>query len=86
VPNTFTPNDDETNQGFQVLAKNITDFQLLIFNRWGERIYEMTDLQDYWDGSYKGLKCQDGTYVWKLTYTDLMYNRYEMTGHINLIR
>ncbi|MFO0495715.1 MAG: gliding motility-associated C-terminal domain-containing protein [Flavobacteriia bacterium] len=86
VPNTFTPNDDENNQGFQVIAKNITDFQLLIFNRWGELIYEMTDLQDYWDGSYKGLKCQDGTYVWKLTYTDLMYYRSEMTGHVNLIR
>jgi len=86
VPNTFTPNDDEENQGFRVIASNITDFQMLIFNRWGELIFEMDDLNDYWDGTYKSLRCQDGTYTWKITYTDLMYHRYERTGHVNLIR
>lgn len=86
VPNTFTPNDDEDNQGFRVIANNITDFELLIFNRWGELIFEMDNLTDYWDGHYKGIKCQDGTYTWKITYSDLKNNRYERTGHVNLIR
>ena len=86
IPNTFTPNGDENNQGFHIVASNITNVELLIFDRWGELIFQLDDLTDYWDGSYKGLKCQDGTYTWKITYTDLMYRRYERTGHVNLIR
>jgi gliding motility-associated-like protein len=70
IPNTFTPNDDELNQGFRVVIGNIKSFELLIFNRWGELIFTMNDESDYWDGTYEGLKCQDGTYVWTIKYYD----------------
>ena len=43
-------------------------------------------MDEYWDGYYKGKMCQDGTYVWKLTYTDLSNKTYERVGHVNLIR
>jgi gliding motility-associated-like protein len=86
IPNTFTPNGDESNQGFQVVASNVIDLKLYIFNRWGELIFEMSDLSDYWDGSYKGFKCQDGTYTWKVTFFDLENKYYERTGHVNLLR
>ena len=86
VPNTFTPDDNEFNQGFRVVASNIRSFELLIFNRWGELIYTLNDLSDYWDGSYNGFVCQDGTYVWKLTYYDFKDKKYTLTGHVNLLR
>lgn len=86
VPNTFTPDDNEFNQGFRVVASNIRSFELLIFNRWGELIYTMNDLSDYWDGSYNGFMCQDGTYIWKMTYYDFKDKEYTLTGHVNLIR
>ncbi|MCE2713413.1 MAG: gliding motility-associated C-terminal domain-containing protein [Cryomorphaceae bacterium] len=86
VPNTFTPDDNEFNQGFRVVASNIRSFELLIFNRWGELIYTLNDLSDYWDGSYNGFVCQDGTYVWKLTYYDFKDKEYTLTGHVNLLR
>ena len=86
VPNTFTPNGDESNQGFHIIANNIKSFELLIFNRWGELIFKMTDIADYWDGTYKDLKCQDGTYVWKLEYYDFLNKEYNLTGHVNLLR
>lgn len=86
IPNTFTPNGDERNQGFRIYASNIQSFELLIFNRWGELIYTMDDFNDYWDGLYNGLPCQDGTYVWKIRYIDFLDNVYEQTGHINLLR
>ncbi|MEN9999263.1 MAG: hypothetical protein RI922_2253 [Bacteroidota bacterium] len=86
IPNTFTPNGDELNQGFHVVLGNIKSFELMIFNRWGELIFTMDDESDYWDGSYKGLKCQDGTYVWKIKYYDFLDKEYEQTGHINLLR
>ncbi len=86
VPNTFTPNGDETNQGFYIIAHNIKSFELLIFDRWGELIFTMTDLSDYWDGTYKDYNCQDGTYVWKLVYYDFLNKEYNLTGHVNLLR
>jgi gliding motility-associated-like protein len=86
VPNTFTPDGDEFNNGFQVIANNITSFELSIFNRWGERIYVMNNSYDYWDGSYNGLPCPDGTYTWKLTYVDFKDQSYSIAGHINLLR
>lgn len=86
IPNTFTPNDDEHNQGFRISANNIRSFELLIFDRWGELIFTMDDFDDYWDGTFKGLPCQDGTYVWKIKYIDFLDKVYEQTGHINLLR
>jgi gliding motility-associated-like protein len=86
IPNTFTPDDDEFNQGFRVFANNIESFELLIFNRWGELVYSMNDLSDYWDGSYNGNICQDGTYTWKMTYHDFDGDEFVLTGHVNLLR
>jgi gliding motility-associated-like protein len=86
IPNTFTPDDDEFNQGFRVYGSNIAEFTLEIYDRWGELIYTIYDLEDYWDGSYKGRICQDGTYVWKLTFTDFQNRKEIKTGHVNLLR
>jgi len=86
IPNTFTPNDDEHNQGFHIVVGNIKSFELMIFNRWGELIFTMDDVNDYWDGTYKDLKCQDGTYVWAIKYYDFLDKEYEQTGHVNLLR
>lgn len=86
IPNTFTPNDDELNQGFRVVIGNVKSFELLIFDRWGELIYTMNDVADYWDGTYEGLKCQDGTYIWTIKYYDFSDKEYEQTGHINVLR
>lgn len=85
VPNTFTP-DGNINQFFKAEGGNIETFKMYIFNRWGELIYEMNSLNDTWDGKYKGMKCQDGTYTWKIVYSDYNNNRKELVGHVNLLR
>ncbi|MCE2681386.1 MAG: gliding motility-associated C-terminal domain-containing protein [Cryomorphaceae bacterium] len=69
-----------------MVAANISKFELLIFDRWGELIYTMQDLNDYWDGSYNGVPCQDGTYTWKLTYWNESEEEFQLTGHVNLLR
>jgi hypothetical protein len=46
----------------------------------------MNDESDYWDGTYEGLECQDGTYVWTINYFDFLDKEYEQTGHVNLLR
>lgn len=86
VPNTFTPDGNEFNHVFKVKGGNIDEFEMLIFNRWGELIYTLTSLEDSWDGTYNGMNCQDGTYVWKAKFSDFTGEKYILTGHVNLIR
>jgi len=54
IPSAFTPNGDGINDAFGVKARNITEFNLRIFNRWGELVFESDDINTYWDGTFKG--------------------------------
>jgi gliding motility-associated-like protein len=86
VPNTFTPDGDMFNQYFRVIGGNYLEVEVSIYDRWGELIYQFTDLKDYWDGSYNFRPCQDGTYTWKIIYTDYQNRKEVLTGHVNLLR
>lgn len=88
VPNAFTPDGNEHNNTFQVVYDCTFDsFELLIFDRWGEKIYASKDPNDFWDGTYLGRPAQDGVYVYKLTYTSSETSTYEeKVGHVCLLR
>jgi gliding motility-associated-like protein len=86
IPNTFTPDNNKFNQIFKMYGEGIDDIHMTIFDRWGEIIRELNGMDDYWDGTYKGLQCQDGTYTWKLYYRDSNGNDVVKTGHVNLLR
>ena len=86
VPNTFTPDGDMFNQYFRVIGGNYLEVEVSIYDRWGELIFEFKDLKDYWDGTYNYRPCQDGTYTWKIKYTDFKNNKEVITGHVNLLR
>ncbi|NCU77445.1 MAG: hypothetical protein EBV59_11020, partial [Synechococcaceae bacterium WB7_1C_051] len=86
VPNTFIPDGNETNDFFKAYGGNIKSMELMIFNRWGELIRTLTSLEDSWDGTYQGLPSPDGTYTWKLNYTDKHERKYQLTGHVTLLR
>jgi gliding motility-associated-like protein len=89
APNTFTPDGDEFNQMWkpEITGIDIYDFELFIFNRWGELIWENHDPSVGWDGTYNGKIVQDGAYTWRARvsnpYDD---SREEFNGTINLIR
>ena len=70
VPQAFTPNGDNKNEVFKVVGANAKDFELLVFNRWGEQIFSSTDINQGWDGTCRGDKVQIDVYVWKLTYSE----------------
>ncbi len=90
VPNTFTPDGNGYNQIFKPVfppGYMIADFNMMIFNRWGEVIFESRDIDFGWDGTYNGRACQDGTYTWKIQVTDGMRNqRHQYVGHVNIIK
>ncbi len=68
LPNTFTPNGDGLNDVFIPVGKNIASMTLRIFDRWGELLYETTDLDMGWDGTYRGALVRNDIYVWRMTY------------------
>ena len=86
VPNTFIPDGNNTNEVFKVYGGNIKEMECLIFNRWGELVYTLKSTNDFWDGTFKGKICQDGTYTWKLKFQDFQLRTYQLTGHVNLLR
>jgi gliding motility-associated-like protein len=93
VPNTFTPDNDDYNEYFQAIftsGYDPFDFNLYIFNRWGELIWESHDATVGWDGTYgvdRSLPVQDGTYTWKIDFkTSINDERIEVVGHVNVIR
>jgi gliding motility-associated-like protein len=92
VPNTFTPDGDGYNQVFKPIFSSGYDpfnFEMTIFNRWGEIVFETSDVNIGWDGSYgvEGLDVQDGTYIYLITYKNPINDkRTTISGHVNLIR
>lgn len=88
IPNAFTPDGNEFNQTWNVQAIGIREygFNLLIFDRWGEVVWESKDPEIGWDGTFKGRSMPIGTYVYKIELTNLRNETKTYDGHINLIR
>jgi len=66
MPNAFSPNGDGVNDIYRAKQpegyKSIVEFHAYIFNRWGQKLYEWTDITQGWDGTYKGSPVKDGVY------------------------
>ena len=89
APNSFTPDNDEHNQqwGIHIEGIDITEFSLIIFNRWGEIIWESNDPKALWDGSYNGSLVTEGTYNWIIQAKDMVNDgKYNFNGYINVFR
>ena len=73
-PSGFSPNSNGMNDDFRALysgAANFRDFQLKVFNRWGELVFLTNDLSKGWNGTYKGKDQASGIYVWLAQYRQL---------------
>lgn len=89
VPNTFTPNGDGQNDIFYAYGEFVDEFHMMVFDRWGNLIFESYDIYKGWDGRVQGHStiCQIDTYVWRISYTEKYTGFYQRRiGHVNLIR
>lgn len=88
IPNAFSPNADGTNDVFRIVqSKGIKQLQrFAIYNRWGAKIFETNDLQTGWDGTYKGIQQEMGTYVFFIEGTTFLNETYTTKGNVSLIR
>ena len=88
VPNAFSPNDDGVNDIFKVKEgyKSIISFKAMIFDRWGKKLYEWTDLAGGWDGTSGGSKVPDGSYYLNIQARGADGKKYNIKKVITLLR
>ncbi|MFN8349900.1 MAG: PKD domain-containing protein [Flavobacteriales bacterium] len=90
VPNAFTPNDDGMNEGFRPVfnnPQNVADYDLLVFDRWGELIFESRRVGETWDGRMSGELVKEDVYAWKLHFRDLITRKkHDLIGHVTLLK
>lgn len=87
APDAFTPNNDGRNDCFRVLVTgNITTFEMYIFNRWGQPVFETKNYNDCWDGTYKGRQLDVGTYYYFYKATSPLCGDIIKKGDIQLIK
>src|SRR5690554_2187369 len=92
VPNTFTPDGNNFNDHFLPVftsGYDAEDYNMVIFNRWGERIFETNEVHFGWNGRdiRTGQEAIPGTYIWKIEFRESTTDkRHIENGHVNLLR
>jgi gliding motility-associated-like protein len=89
VPNSFTPDNDGVNDVFLPIVNghDPLSYQLLVFNRWGELIFETQHSENGWDGTYKTVMSKEDTYVWKIKVKSAIDGKqHDFIGHVNLLK
>jgi len=91
VPNGFTPNNDGRNDVFKVFTNCvIQNFEMVIFDRWGNQMYNSTDVNAGWDGTARGSELQTGVYVWQMRFSALdergILTEQVLSGDVTLVK
>jgi gliding motility-associated-like protein len=83
APTAFSPNEDSNNDTYKPIIdckkRDVSSYKLSIFNRQGEQVYFSQNIDDTWDGTFRGQKCDIGVFVWVVEYA------YEEKGIIKSI-
>ena len=85
VPSVFTPNSDEHNELFVIQGNFIKTYNIRIFNKWGEQLFESNDMQKYWDGTFNNNKVQQGVYYYQIDILGEDGEFFTKTGNIQII-
>ena len=85
-PNAFTPNADKLNDFYVTPSEYIKDYEISIYNRWGEKVFQSTDITKHWDGNYLGKAAQQDAYAVIVVTTGVDLVRRVHNGTITLIR
>ncbi|MGN0282840.1 MAG: gliding motility-associated C-terminal domain-containing protein [Prevotella sp.] len=88
MPNAFSPNGDGINDVYKAKSnhKSIIEFNAYIFNRWGQKIYEWTDIDGGWDGTWHGKQVKDGTYFVLVKARGADGRQYNIKRDVNILR
>lgn len=90
IPNSFTPNNDGLNDYFfprQFLSRSVTSFKMQVYNRWGQIIFETTNIDGRgWDGKYNDKDQPSGVYVYLMDVSFANGTKEHYQGNVTLIR
>jgi gliding motility-associated-like protein len=87
IPNAFSPDDNNINDVFKPKLKEVRNYQFLIFNRWGDKVFQTSNPDEGWNGYYKGNLCEQSSYVYKINFIDNERQAFhEYTGNVTLLR
>lgn len=86
IPNAFSPNDDGINDVYRVYGFCDGEFEIQVFDRWGEKVFETTEESIGWDGRFKGVLLHPGLFVYQIRYVDLFGEVNFKTGTLILLR
>lgn len=86
VPSAFSPNHDGVNDVFYIGHRLIQQFDIQVYNRWGQLVYEASDPGFQWDGrSTTGKTVREGVYVYRIQAVDIQGNRQDQSGTITIL-
>ena len=89
VPNAFTPNNDGINDVFKPEGLDIREFNISVWNRWGDVVFESEEVDDIWDGSYQGSEhyVQDGIYSYVVDFkSTCSAEKVTVKGYVTVLR
>lgn len=86
APTAFTPGHDKKNDEFRLFGLNVENFQIYIYSRWNQIIFESKDINEGWDGKFKGKYLPAGVYAWIASYNDYLGRYKKVSGSVTLIR
>ena len=86
VPNAFSPNGDNENDRLAVRGECLSAVHFQVFDRWGECVFDSTDMNASWDGTYNGQPMNDGVYIWVVDASFTTGDRVKLKGNVTLLR
>ncbi len=86
LPNIFSPNGDGHNDVFRVRGEGIKSVSLIVYSRWGEKVFESNTVETSWDGNYKGEPMNTAVFVYYLSATMVNDETIEKQGNVTLVR
>ncbi|MFY9310332.1 MAG: gliding motility-associated C-terminal domain-containing protein, partial [Bacteroidia bacterium] len=88
VPNAFTPNDDGVNDTFIGKGMFINEFEMMIFDRWGNMVYKTDNMDKPWDGRVNNGSepAQKDVYIYSISVTNFKMEKFKYKGTVTLTR
>ena len=88
IPTAFTPDNDGLNDVLAFNGRQVKEFEIWIYNRWGQQVYHSTDLNETWNGDVNGGThyAPNGVYHWLIKATGFDTDAQEFRGFIHLMR
>lgn len=86
MPNAFSPNRDGINDLCYPVVKHLRSLHFVIYNRWGQRVFDTHTFNHGWDGTIKGTDAQSDTYSYSIEAVDMQQKTHRLHGNVTLLR